>query len=135
MTRSKWVIRFYVGAIVTAAVFAVKSGLLFGVPIVSLATIASLTGLALSLELGGVNLAHKTRGSVAFIVYIAVAILVGPSWAAVVAAISVLAADLAQRKELIRVVFNVAQRVLGISVGTQVFILLGGSVPFASIEV
>jgi HD-GYP domain-containing protein (c-di-GMP phosphodiesterase class II) len=130
-----WRIRLYVALVVACSVIAVKNGLLFGVSAVPVFTVVSLGLLALALELGGVSLAHKATGSVAFIVHIAVAILFGPTWAAAVAGVSILFTDIAQRKEPIRVVFNVAQRVLGISVGTQVYLLLGGNVPFTSIEV
>lgn len=121
--------------VAAVATIAVRNGLLFGVPVVPVATIIAFAALALTLELGGVNLAHKARGSVAFIVHIAAAIQFGPTWAAVVAGVSILGADIAQRKEVIKVVFNVAQRVLGISVATQLFLVFGGNIPFGSIEV
>ena len=130
-----WAIRAYVGLVVFVAALAVRNGLLFGIPTVPIGTIVSLGLLALMLELGGVILAHKARGSVAFIVYIAAAIQFGPTWGAAICGVSILGADIAQRKEFIKVVFNLAQRVLGISVGTQLYLLLGGNVPFRSIEI
>lgn len=135
MNRRSLAIHSYVGLVLLACVLAVRSGLAVGVGSAPLLTLLSLGTLALVLELGGVSLAHKARGSVTFIVHIAVAILFGPTWAAVVAAGSILAAEIAIRKEPIKVVFNVAQRTLGISVAVQVYQLLGGNVPFSSIEV
>ena len=129
-----WAIRLYVLIVVIAALLAVRSGLAVDVPTVAVGTIVALGTLALMLDLGAVSVAHKARGSVAFIVHIAVAIQFGPTWAAVVAACSILGADLSQRKEPIKVIFNIGQRVLGISVGTQIYLLLGGSIPFRSIE-
>lgn len=133
--KRAWAVRLYVAVVVGAAALLVKSGLVFGVPAAPIGTIVSLGGLALLLELAGVSIAHKARGSVAFIVHIAVAIQFGPTWAAIVAASSILGVDLTLRKEPIKIVFNVAQRVVGISAATQVYILLGGNVPFNSIEV
>lgn len=128
-------IQLYVGAIAIAAYVSLKNAWLFGVPIVSGFTLLSFASLALVLELGGVSLAHKARGSVGFIVHIANAILFGPVWAAgIVACVSVLS-DLAVKKEPIRLVFNLSQRVLGITVATQVYLLLGGDIPFSTIEV
>ena len=131
-TLATWL---YVGAVVAAASVAVWNSLLFGFPAAPLLTIGSLWAVAVTLEMGGVNLAHKARGSVAFILHIAVAILFGPVWAAAVTGVSLIVSELAARKEPIRLVFNVAQRVLGVSVATQVYLLLGGNVPFTSIDV
>lgn len=130
----KTLVYFYVTAISVAAALAFRNAWLFGVPEVSLFTLGSFGSLALVLELGGVSLAHKARGSVGFIVHIAVAILFGPVWASLLVALVSLISDIAVRKEPIRLVFNVAQRVLGIAVATQVYILLGGDIPFVSIE-
>lgn len=127
-------IHLYVGAIALAALGAFRNAWLFGVPTVPVFTLLSFGALALVLELGSVSLAHKARGSVGFIVHIAVAILFGPLWAALIVASVSLMSDLAAKKDLIRVVFNVAQRVLGIVVATQVYVLLGGDVPFSTIE-
>ena len=127
-------IHVYVTVISIAAVAALRNAWLFGVPSVSLLTLISFGSMALVLELGGVSLAHKARGSVGFIVHIAVAILFGPLWAAGTVAVVSIISDVAAKKEAIRLVFNVAQRVLGIVVATQVYVLLGGDVPFTTIE-
>lgn len=128
------IVRLYVAAVVVAAALAVRSGLLFGVQTAPIAPILSLGALALALELGAVNLAHKARGSVAFIVQIAVAILFGPTWAAAVTGVTILFLEVVARKDTLRATFNVAQRVLGVSVAVQVYLLLGGNLPFSSIE-
>lgn len=127
-------VRLYVAVVVLAAALAVRSGLLFGVAEAPILPILSLGGLALGLELGAVSLAHKARGSVAFIVQIAVGILFGPTWAAAVTGVTILCLEIVARKEPMRALFNVAQRVLGVSVAVQVYLLLGGNVPFTSIE-
>src|SRR5687767_8531106 len=127
-------IRLYVAAVVTMAGLVIWYGLSYQTPPVSVAAIGVFSVLAVVLELGGVSLAHKARGSVAFIAYLSVAILYGPTWAAALAAGAILLSELLQRKEFIKLVFNVAQRVLGISVGTQVYLLAGGVLPFRSLE-
>jgi putative nucleotidyltransferase with HDIG domain len=124
----------YVTVVVLAAALAVQNGLLFGVPQIPIFAILALGLLALVLELGAVSLPHKAKGSVAFILHIAVAIQYGPTWAAIVTGLSISVSEFASRKELIRVAFNVGQRVLGVSVATQIYLLLGGSVPFGSLE-
>src|ERR1041385_4741763 len=111
MTRQT-LVRVYVGAVVAAAILSVRNGLLFGMPHVPLFTLVSLGSLALMLDLGGVSLAHKARGSISFIVHIAVAVMFGPTWGALSSGVSILGSDIAIRKEPIRILFNVAQRVL-----------------------
>ena len=135
MSQRPILIRLYVAVVLAASLLAVKAGMRLGAGDAPIGTILSLGLLAIVLELGGVSLAQKARGTVSFIVHIAVAILFGPTWAAVVASASVFVAELAARKEIIKVVFNVAQRTLGISVAIQAYILLGGKVPFTSVEV
>ena len=132
--RTRKTIYAYVAAVVLTAVIVVRNGLLYGVPSASLGALFGLGSLALMLELGGVSLAHKAKGSVAFIVHIAVAILFGPTWAAIVTGSTILVGEVIARKEPIKVVFNVAQRVLGVSVATQVYLLLGGDIPFSTFD-
>ena len=129
-----WAIRVYVAAVVILAVAAVVDTLTLGMPVVSPYALLAFGSLALTLELGGINLAHKTRGSVGFIINVAVAILFGPIWGAAVAVISGLVSDIVLKKEAIRVVFNIAQRALTIVVAMRVYGLLGGHLPFSSVE-
>jgi putative nucleotidyltransferase with HDIG domain len=112
----------------------VQSGLAFGVPDVGLASLLTLSGLALGLEYGGATITAQATGSVTFIVQIAVAILYGPTWGAGVSALVVLISQLLFRREPLKIVFNVAQRVLAISIAAQIYALLGGAVPFVSLE-
>jgi HD-GYP domain-containing protein (c-di-GMP phosphodiesterase class II) len=133
MSRSI-LIRAYVAAICLAAVGAFYQAVVGGVLAAPYFTLLVLWLVSVALDVGGVSLAHKARGSVSFILHIAVAILFGPFWAALISGTSILVSDLAIRKEAIRVVFNVSQRVLGILLATQLYIGLGGGVPFSSIE-
>ncbi|MEO7666736.1 MAG: HD-GYP domain-containing protein [Dehalococcoidia bacterium] len=124
----------FVVSVMLAAGMAVYSGALFGIPTVGAADLLAFITLAIALEYWSVNLSHQAQGSVSFIVQIAVAILFGPTIGALVGGIAMLVAQVAMRKEAIRVAFNVAQRVLAISVAAQIYILLDGSVPYRSIE-
>lgn len=124
----------FVTATMVAAGMAVYSGLLFGVPHIALADLLAFITLAVALEYWSVTLSHQAQGSVSFIVQIAVAILFGPTLGALVGGLAMFGAQVALRKESIRVAFNVAQRVLSLSVATQIYILLDGSVPFRSID-
>src|SRR5690349_3183191 len=98
--KNKPALLIYVGLVVVAAIVAVDGGLAFGVPNAPPLVVLSFSSLALVLELGGVNLAHKAKGSVAFIIQLAVAILYGPTWAAATTGTTILISELASRKEL-----------------------------------
>ena len=133
MSNRKSVLAF-VALVVCAAGLAAYSGLAFGVPTIRPVDLAAFVFLAFVLEYWSVTLSHQVQGSVSFIVQIAVAILFGPTVGALVGGIAILCAQLAFRREPIRVAFNVAQRVLALSVATQIYILLDGSIPFGSID-
>lgn len=128
-------IRAYVAAMLVAAIAVFAQALSQGVGPAPRFTLLVLLGVSIALDVGGVSLAHKARGSVSFILHLAIAILVGPVWAALVAGASMLVSDVVIKKEAIRVIFNVSQRVLGIILATWLYQALGGSTPFDSIEV
>lgn len=128
-------IRSYVAAMCVAAITVFAQSLGQGVGPAPRFTLLVLLCVSIGLDVGGVSLAHKARGSVSFILHLAIAILFGPVWAAAVAGLSMLVSDIAIKKEAIRVVFNVSQRVLGIILATNLYQALGGSTPFGSIEV
>lgn len=128
-------VRLFVGLVTVAALlsfgatdFAYASALPSG------ALIAYLV-LTFALEYSSVALPHQAKGSVGFVVLIAIGILFGPHWAAIVGGISVGAAQIIGRRPAVRVVFNVAQRVLSISTAVHLYSILGGTIPFRSIEV
>ena len=74
----------------------------------------------------GYQLARGAKGSIAFIPFLAIGAL-APSWIAVVAvAFSVFVVEVACRRSAIKLVFNVAQHALGISLGVYAYRLLGG---------
>jgi hypothetical protein len=70
---------------------------------------------------------QSSHGSIAFIPFLAAAIIV-PSWIAVLAAVcSILVAEIAQRGSPIKALFNVLQTAFAIGVATIVFKLVGGT--------
>ncbi|MEJ2238883.1 MAG: hypothetical protein P8X82_11350, partial [Gemmatimonadales bacterium] len=91
--------------------------------------------IALALQLAEHKLAVGTAtGTIAFIVYMASALLFGPTWCAVITAVTVTAAQALNRRAPIKIVFNVSQHVLALVVGTAVYMKLGGPIPPTAIE-
>ena len=90
----------------------------------------------LGLELGEHRLAlGSATGSIAFIIYIAAALVFGPTWCTIIAGLSITIAQLAIRKPAIKIAFNVSQNVAALVAGTAVYLALGGHVPLRSIDV
>ncbi len=86
--------------------------------------------LGLGLQVAQLRLAvGSVHGSISFIVYLAAVLVFGPIWAALVTALSISGAQILGRKAALKVVFNVAQHVLAVSVGGGVYVLMGGPVP------
>jgi putative nucleotidyltransferase with HDIG domain len=91
--------------------------------------------IALALQLAEHRLAVGTAtGTIAFIVYMASALVFGPTWCAVITAVTVTAAQALSRKAPIKIVFNVSQHVLALVVGTAVYMMMDGPVPPTSLE-
>ncbi len=85
---------------------------------------------ALVIESTNSSLRIHAKGSASFIVHMAAGLLFGPFWAALIAGISTAVNQtFALRVPAIRVAFNVAQRVLSISIAVLVYELLGGHLP------
>jgi putative nucleotidyltransferase with HDIG domain len=119
---------YYVSGVSVAAVSA--AALLYTLePRVSSAHVIAallLASLGLASELLTYQLPNGARGSIASIPFAAAA-LVSSNWAAVVAVgVAILINQVLTRRPLIRVVFNVSQGVLAISVAVIVYRLIGG---------
>ena len=128
-------IRLYVlgiaiaAAISTAAVFLFAPGYTHGAGV----AVLCMAVFAILAELLSHHLASGAAGSVAFIPYLASALL-APTWIAVLgAAGSHLVAALLAKRESLKVVFNVSVALLASSVGILVYLSLGGS-PFLGIH-
>jgi putative nucleotidyltransferase with HDIG domain len=91
--------------------------------------------IALGLQLAEHRLAVGTAaGSIAFILYIASALVFGPTWCALLTATTVALAQLVNRKEPIKILFNVSQHVLAMTVGISMYLALGGRVPIGPVD-
>ena len=73
--------------------------------------------------------AIAAKGSTSFIMHMASALLFGGWWGAVVAALSTLFGELSRGNPPIKIVFNVAQRMLAVSLAAIAYHQLGGALP------
>jgi HD-GYP domain-containing protein (c-di-GMP phosphodiesterase class II) len=91
--------------------------------------------IAFGLQIAEHRLAVGTAtGSIAFIVYMACALVFGPTWAAVIVSVTVTTAQILSRKAPIKIAFNVSQHVLALVGGSFAYLALGGPVPPESID-
>lgn len=138
--RTATFVRVYVGVVVALAVAGIVVAFLLDPHLVGQLELsgfglAAFVALGLGLQLAELKLAvGPVHSSISFIIYIGSGLLFGPVWAAVVTAISVGGAQIAGRKPMLKVVFNIAQHVIAIVAGTAVYTLLGGPVPPHSIN-
>lgn len=101
----------------------------------SLSGILAFTALGIGLQLGGHRLAiGSAHGAISFIAYIAAALIFGPTWGAVITALSVAVAMLANKKPPLKVAFNTSQIALSIIAGSWVYLLLEGPIPPDSLD-
>ena len=74
------------------------------------------------------------HGTISFIVYMGSALVFGPILGAFVTGASLLGAQVALRKPIIKMAFNVSQHVLAILAGAHLYLVLGGPLPLDSLE-
>lgn len=86
---------------------------------------------AVLLESLNTQLRVAARGSTSFIIHMASALLFGGWWGAVVTAVATLLDELARNNPPIKLVFNVSQRILAISLAALAYQSLGGALPGA----
>ena len=75
------------------------------------------------------------RGSTSFVMHLAAALLFGGFWAGVVAGASTFMGEMARANKPIKIVFNVSQRSLSVSLAVSVYLLAGGDLPPAYLSV
>jgi hypothetical protein len=97
-------------------------------PLVTFVFVASL------LESLNTQLRLAAKGSTSFIIHMAAALLFGGWWAALVAAISTFIGEVARSNPLIKIVFNISQRILAVSVAALIYQGLGGQLPPAYLD-
>jgi HD-GYP domain-containing protein (c-di-GMP phosphodiesterase class II) len=71
------------------------------------------------------------KGSTSFITQIASVLIFGGWWGSVITALSTLLGEIARNNPPLKIVFNVSQRILAISLATLVYQRLGGELPAA----
>ncbi|MGH7509416.1 MAG: HD-GYP domain-containing protein [Gemmatimonadales bacterium] len=81
------------------------------------------------LESLNTQLRLAAKGSTSFIMHMASALLFGGWWGAIIAGISTLCGELARSNPPIKIIFNVSQRVLAVSLAAIVYHRLGGDLP------
>lgn len=121
-------INAYVSSVCIAAVVLVGAVALVATPTSqgTLVRLAVLAVLAIAAESLTFLMPHATRGSVAYIAYLA-GVLIAPSPITVLGVLTVKgAAELLQAKEWSKRVFNVAQHGVSISIAALVYMALGG---------
>jgi HD-GYP domain-containing protein (c-di-GMP phosphodiesterase class II) len=71
----------------------------------------------------------KATGSIAFIVYLASALVFGPTWCVLIVSGTVATAQLISHKEPIKILFNVSQHVIALVGGSFAYLALNGPIP------
>lgn len=97
---------------------------------VNLLPVLGFTALAVFLEQGSTKLSLSAMGSVVFVIHISATILFGPIAGAIVAALSTAISEILFRRVFLKAAFNVSQKTLSVLVSGEVYLLLGGAVPF-----
>ena len=136
---SSRVVRAYVSAVVGVGLLALlwstslDTGVAFSAA--SLVGVAAFVALGLGLELVEHRLAlGSATGSIAFVVYLAAAVVFGPVWCAVIAGLSLAIAHLLIGKPPVKILFNVSQNVFALVMGSAVYVLAGGQVQPSSLD-
>ncbi|HET9274765.1 MAG TPA: hypothetical protein VFN96_01710, partial [Gemmatimonadales bacterium] len=93
-------------------------------PVVVLLLIAFLLQIS-STDIRGGN----AEGSLSFIAHLATGVLFGAFWGGVVAGLSTAMSQAAARREVLKAVFNIAQRTLSLICAILAYTSLGGTVP------
>jgi HD-GYP domain-containing protein (c-di-GMP phosphodiesterase class II) len=122
-------IRLFVCCVALGAALAGASVQHFQLPFPGWWPIGTLAFVATLLESFHTRLRIAAKGSTSFIIHMAAALLFGGWWAALIAAVSTLLGELIRSNPPIKVVFNVSQRILTVSVASLVYRGLGGQFP------
>lgn len=133
MTSKRRVVTFVVAVSALTVIVAVQAVAATGASF-RWQPVLGFAALALFLEQTSTSLAEGARGSVVFVVHLAAILLFGPLAGAATAALSTVASELVARRAALKASFNLSQKTLAVLVGGQVYVLLGGSVPFRSVD-
>jgi len=122
-------IRLFVGFITLAAVISGAAVWNVRLPFPGWWPLATFLFVATLLESLNTPLRLAAKGSTSFIMHMASALLFGGWWGVVVAAISTFLGELARNNPPIKIIFNVGQRILAVSLAALVYHGLGGELP------
>jgi len=133
--RRESLVRYYVTGMAVAAgiailVYAYVEWSILTNVVPSLLGVAAFTLIGLGLQVSEHRLSvGGGHGTISFIVYMGSALVFGPILGALVTGISLLGAQIALRKPLLKTAFNVSQHVLAILAGAHLYLILGGPFP------
>src|SRR5688572_8867775 len=101
----------------------------------SFAVITTFVALGTGLEIAKHRLGKRggASGSIAFVIFIATALLFGLTWGAVVTGMSVTIAQITARRSPLKIAFNAAQCSMAIVLGTTAYVVMGGQIPAAGL--
>src|SRR6476661_1169856 len=91
--------------------------------------LATFVFVASLLEGFNTQLRLAAEGSTSFIMHMAAALLFGGWWGALVAAVATLVGEIVRNNSLIKITFNVSQRILAVALAALVYQGLGGQLP------
>ena len=128
--RSEAKVKAYVAVVVLITATAGLSAYSSAYSTLSAVPIIGFTALAVFLEQGSTRLSLSAMGSVVFVIHISATILFGPIEGAIIAAASTAASEALFRRAPIKAIFNTAQKTLAVLVSGEVYLLLGGALPF-----
>lgn len=124
-------IYLFVGAVTVAAAFSAVAVWSVRLPFPGWWPLATFLLVAVLLESLNTQLRVAARGSTSFIIHMASALLFGGWWGAVVTAVATLIDELARSNPPVKLVFNVSQRILAVSLAALAYQSLGGALPGA----
>jgi len=120
----------FVAAFAVAAVLAFARAQAISVVEWSIGLLAFLA-LAFLLDRDPSDLKHQARGSTAFLVVCALAILKGPASASVVVLATAVVGGLNERRQLVKIIFNASQHTVALCAAWVLYAALGGNLPAA----
>jgi HD-GYP domain-containing protein (c-di-GMP phosphodiesterase class II) len=122
---------FFVGSVTVASVLCGAAVWSVRLPFPGWWPLATFLLVAVLLESFNTNLRITARGSTSFIIHMASALLFGGWWGAVITAVATLLDELARNNPPVKLIFNVSQRILAVSLASLVYQSVGGALPAA----
>jgi HD-GYP domain-containing protein (c-di-GMP phosphodiesterase class II) len=128
MARSR-ATNFFVASTFVAATAALASAWMSSRPFPGLWAIGTFVFVAFVLENLHTDLRLSAKGSTSFVIHLAGCLLFGGFWGGLIAGAATLLNQLAQGTSNVKIIFNVSQRVLAVTVGAALYGLLAGNIP------